>query len=117
MSQENVTLTRRAYDALSRRDIDAFLGILDEDVEMVISRLAPIEGASYKGHEGIRRWWEDVLDVWPDLTAEILEVHALEDQVTYGAVRFHGHGAGSDVPVDWTLWQIGRCRGGKLVWL
>jgi ketosteroid isomerase-like protein len=117
MSQENVTLTRRAYDAFSRRDIDAFLEVLDEDVEFVAYVQAAVEGAGYKGHDGIRRMWENMLDVWPDLTAEILEVHALGDQFTYGAIRFHGHGAGSDVPVDWTLWQIGRWRGGRLVWL
>ena len=116
MSQENVTLTRQVYDAFSRRDIDAFLGVLDEDVEFIGYVQAAVEGAGYKGHNGMRRWWESVLDVWPDLTAEILEVHAL-GELTYGAIRFHGHGGGSDVPVDWTGWQIGRWRGAKLVWV
>jgi ketosteroid isomerase-like protein len=70
MSQQNVILTRQAYDAFTRRDIDAFLRILDPDVEMFISRLAPVEGESQ-----------------------------------------------GEVPLDWTLWQIGRWRGGKLVWM
>jgi ketosteroid isomerase-like protein len=116
MSHENVTLTRRTYDAFSSRDIDAFLEILDEDVEFVAYVQAAVEGAGYKGHDGMRRMWENMLDVWPDLTAEILEVHAL-GEFTYGAIRFHVHGAGSDVPLNWTLWQIGRWRGAKLVWL
>jgi ketosteroid isomerase-like protein len=47
MSQQNVILTRQAHDAFTRRDIDAFLRILDPDVEMFISRLAPVEGESY----------------------------------------------------------------------
>jgi ketosteroid isomerase-like protein len=51
MSQENVTRSRQAHDAFSRRDIDAFLGILDEDVEFFASRLAPVEGPVYKGHD------------------------------------------------------------------
>jgi ketosteroid isomerase-like protein len=33
MSQQNVDLTRQAYDALNRRDFDAFLALMDAGVE------------------------------------------------------------------------------------
>ena len=59
MSQENVELARRAYDAFNRRDLDAFLAIADEEVEAE-SRLGAVEGG-YHGHEGLRRWWNDFL--------------------------------------------------------
>ena len=53
MSQENVELARRSIDAINRRDLDAYLALVDDDVEAV-SRLAPIEGGHH-GHDGIRR--------------------------------------------------------------
>jgi ketosteroid isomerase-like protein len=57
MSQENVELTYRTFDALNRRDLDAYLALTDEDVEFV-PRTSAIEGESvYRGHDGVRRWW------------------------------------------------------------
>ena len=39
MSQENVELTHRAYDAFNQRDMGAFLALMDRDVQAE-SRLA-----------------------------------------------------------------------------
>jgi ketosteroid isomerase-like protein len=33
MSEENVDQARRGYDALNRRDLDAFLALMDPEVE------------------------------------------------------------------------------------
>jgi ketosteroid isomerase-like protein len=63
MSQENIELAYRAYDAFNRRDWDAFLALVDDDVE-VESRLVAMEGG-YHGHEGLHRWWDDFLGTSP----------------------------------------------------
>ena len=112
MSQENVELVRRSYEAFNRRDLDAFLSLMDEDVE-VVSRINVIEGGLH-GHEGVRQWWQSWLDVWPDYELEIVETQDLGD-VTLTALRARGHGAGSDVPFRDTAWQLGRWRNGKCV--
>ena len=57
-----------------------------------------------------------MLDVWPDLTVEVVEVRDLGD-LTLAAVHLRGHGAGSDLPSDATVWQVSRWREGKCVWL
>jgi hypothetical protein len=57
MSERNVQRAYRAYDAFNRRDWDAFLPLMDDEVE-VESRLVILEG-SYHGHQGLRRWWND----------------------------------------------------------
>ena len=93
MSEENVELAYRAYDAFSRRDWDAFLALMDDEVE-VESRLVAMEGG-YHGHEGLRRWWNDFLGTFPDYTIEIEELRDLGD-VTLGHIRGWGRGAGSD---------------------
>src|SRR5687767_5951561 len=99
MSQENVELFRRSVDAFNRRDLDAFLALVDDDVE-VVPRGVAMEGSHY-GHEGVRRWWENVFGVWPDFTVQIVEVRDVDD-LTVVAVHFRGHGAGSDIPLDET---------------
>ena len=73
-----------------------------------------MEGA-YHGHDGIRRWWDDLLDTLPDFTIEVVEVRDPED-LTVATVRTRGHGAGSDILLDETVWQVARWRRGKCVW-
>ena len=77
MSQENMELTYRAFDAFNRRDLAAGLSLTDNDVEAV-PRAARMEG-SYHGHEGVRRWWDDLLSAIPDFTVEVGEVRAFGD--------------------------------------
>ena len=72
MSQENVELGYRVFEAFNRRDLEGFLALMDEDVE-AISRLAAVEGG-YHGHEGIRRWWNTLLDAIPDELIEAARV-------------------------------------------
>jgi ketosteroid isomerase-like protein len=37
MSEENVELTYRAFDAFNRRDFDALVGLMDDDVENLLA--------------------------------------------------------------------------------
>ena len=115
MSQKNVELFRRSVDAFNRRDLDAYLALMDDDVEG-IPRAAAMEGGDhYHGHDGVRRWWKDLLDVFPDFTVEAAEVRDLGDS-TLAALRALGHGAGSEVPLEDTFWGAHRWRRGKCVW-
>ena len=112
MTQENVELFHQAYDAVNRRDLDAFVSLMDADVEAV-PILSGMEG-DYHGRAGIRRWWENLLDVFPDFATEAVEVRDLGD-VTLARLRVHGHGANSDAPLDAPLWLSPRWRQGKCV--
>jgi ketosteroid isomerase-like protein len=113
MSQENVDLYLRGIDAYNRRDLDALLALMDENVEAQ-SFLAAIEG-SYHGHAGIRAWWENLIEALPDINIEVMEVRDL-GHLTLAAVRLRGHGADSDTPFEQVMWQPGDWRDRKLVW-
>jgi hypothetical protein len=71
MSQENVELAQQVFDAFNRRDLRAFLALMDAGVEAG-SRLAAMEGG-YHGHDGIRQWWQNLLGAIPDYTLETVE--------------------------------------------
>lgn len=113
MSRKNVDRAYRSYEAFNRRDLDAFLALMDDEVE-VESRLVAMEGV-YHGHEGTRRWWKNLLDFLPDYTVEVEELRDLGD-VTLGHIRAFGHGAGSAAPVVDPFWMAIRWRDGKCVW-
>jgi ketosteroid isomerase-like protein len=113
VSEENVELGYRAIDALNRRDLDALLELMDEDVESV-SRIVAMEGGLH-GHEGVRRWWRSWFDTFPDYRLEIVETRDRGD-IVVATVRAVGHGAGSDLPVEDNIFQASRWRNRKCVW-
>ena len=112
MSQENVELTRRAFQAFNDRDLDAVLAGLHDEVE-AFPRLAAIEGG-YRGHDGVRRYWAQLLRTFPDFQVEILEVRDLGDFMVV-ALRLRGHGVESDTPVDAAAWHVNQFRDGKVI--
>jgi hypothetical protein len=74
-----------------------------------------VEGGSpYRGHDGVRDWWERLFDVYPDFTGEIEEVRDLGDR-TIARVRVHAHGVGSDMPMGQTMWHVAEYRHGKTI--
>ena len=113
MSKENIELAYRAFDAINRRDLGAFLALMDDDVE-VVSRIV-FMGSGFHGHDGISRWWENWFSVFPDYNIEVVDAGALGDRIV-AALRALSNGAGSDVPFEDTMWLASRWRRGKCVW-
>jgi ketosteroid isomerase-like protein len=115
VSQENIERGHRVLDAFNRRDLDAFIELMDPNVEFT-TRFMELEGESYYcGHDGIRKWWEDLLAYFPDFKVEVVEMRDLGELVI-GTVDIRGHGVDSDAPFEQRVWQAGQWRGGKLVW-
>jgi hypothetical protein len=115
MSQENVELTQQAHDAFNRRDLDGFLALLDPDTEFTPYEVWVQGGSPYRGHDGIRRWWDESFEVLPDLKVELYEVQDLGNAIFVHG-HLHGHGAGSDAPFERTLWEALEWRNRKQIW-
>ena len=115
MSRENVELTYRGHDAFSRRDLEEYLGLQDPDVEFTPYERA-VEGLGpYRGHDGVRSWWDEALEVLPDFRVELDEVRDLGD-LTLVRGRLSGHGAGSGASFERTYWGVFRWRDNRTVW-
>ena len=112
MSRENVDLALLMYESFNRRDLDALLGLMHDEVE-IRPRLGALEG-DYRGHEGVRRWWSDLLGLLPDYKAELVEVQDLKE-MTLGQIRGRARGAASGAPVVETWWQSMLWRDGHCI--
>ncbi len=106
-------LVNRGYTALQANDIEAFLDLVDPDVEWH-SLILEIEGV-FHGHEGVRRWWKSIRDVFPDWNPSVVEVRAVGDDHVLIHARGMGSGAASGVGVDDDFWQIAEFRDGRVV--
>jgi ketosteroid isomerase-like protein len=113
VSQENVDAVRSTFEAFQRRDLNAFLGCFDPEVEYR-SLVLEVEGV-YRGHEGIRRWWEGVLTVFPDWSPRIEDSRELGGRVL-SRVRAEGPGTGSGISRDRDIWHLAEVRDGRLRW-
>jgi ketosteroid isomerase-like protein len=116
MSHENVELTRRAFDAIVRRDLDAFVAFHDPSCE-IQPLLAAVAG-NYHGRAGVREWLDDLLGAFPDFSFRIDDVRELGDR-TLTRVRVSGHGAhtmdSADPMIDQVNWILGEMRDGRLI--
>jgi ketosteroid isomerase-like protein len=65
VSQENVELVQTVVDAVNRADADAFVACFHPDVEWEATgdRFPGFLGI-YRGHAGVRRWFEEALEPW-----------------------------------------------------
>jgi ketosteroid isomerase-like protein len=93
------------FDAFNRRDIEAVLGHLDENAEMVPLR-AGVEDVSYRGHGGAREWFADIEDNWEGMSIALDEVLTVGDRlVVFGKLRAEGKisGAKTESGVAWIV--------------
>ncbi len=72
MSEENLEVVRRVYDAAGRRDAAAVLALYDPGVELDMSRLQAVglmggEGRRYRGHEGLRSFFREWHEAWDNV--------------------------------------------------
>ena len=110
MSQENIERLHRGYDDFNRRDLDAFLALMDPEVELT-TRFMEVEGTPYyRGHDGVRGWWRTLLGVFPDFSVETIDVRDLGDSLIV-AVRVRGHGVagGPRIGQSGAEYCQGRC--------
>ena len=111
MARSDIETVRASHDAFRRRDLDRWLGYLHPDVEFT-SLVLEIEGV-YRGHDGARSWWEDVLAVFPDWQPEVEQAREVGGSILL-RVRAEGAGTGSGIGLDRDIWQVVQVRDGLL---
>lgn len=107
-------LVRTIVDALNARDFEA-LGEFPLDPEFEFrSLISDSEGTSYVGLDGLRRWADDIDEVFDEFRVRVLEVHQAGDDAAVVIIRVTGCARSSGAPFDERNAQVWRWRGGLL---
>jgi ketosteroid isomerase-like protein len=112
MQQDSADLAREAFAALTRRDFDAFLELMDPEVEFT-SLIAESEAKLFCGHHGVLQFFDQILGVFPDWRPKVESAESVGDSALV-KVRFEGTGAGSGTTVEQVAWQVAHSRNGKV---
>jgi ketosteroid isomerase-like protein len=112
MSQENVELVRRVYDAYLRGDAATALSAFDPEIEWD-ARHHP-DGHVYHGHEGVQQFILGWLSTWETFETEIEDYLDADDDVVV-LTRETGRLKGSGLEVSARHAEIYTLRDGKVV--
>jgi ketosteroid isomerase-like protein len=78
---EPLELARVGFDAWSRGDLEALLTTLDEDVEFWTSGVFPGLEPVYRGHDGMRKFWDDFRSPWQSLRIMMDDIRERGDRI------------------------------------
>jgi ketosteroid isomerase-like protein len=111
---DNAELLRSGYEAWNRDDCDAWLELLDPELEIQTSGVFPDISSSYRGRAGAVRFWQRMREAWAVFRIEVEDMEERGDTVA-AAIRFRATGIDSGVEVDMRFGHAIRVRDGVAV--
>ena len=120
MSQENVEIVRRVYEAAAQRDSETVLSLYDPEVELDNRRLEIVGTAGvYHGHEGLRKFFGIWHEAWESIDYDVDELTDVGDDEVVAVVTRRGRGRSSGAEVDFhvaLLWTVRDGKVTRVVW-
>ena len=116
MSQENVEIVRAFNQAFNRRDLDALADLASPSFELVPYLSSMIETTTYRGHDGLRKYFEDADSAWEVVEARLEEVRDFGEHFL-ATGELHGKGRASGLEVVLPLAWVGAIVEGKIAWI
>jgi len=113
MSQKNVDVVRRAWEASQRHDNEEALALYDPTIEIDTTSRGELDAGAYRGLEGVQDFFRNWLSSFGDFRSEVEEWIDAGDQVI-AIVHSYGRGRRSGVPVDMREAHLWTVLNGKL---
>jgi ketosteroid isomerase-like protein len=113
VSREHLEIAKRCVDAFDRRDLDELAETVTADYEWVGAFLGTVEGGSYRGREGMARYFAEAEQTWESFSVTGEEFRDLDDRVLVLG-RMEGRGRSSGVEVDTPYTMIVEFHEGKV---
>jgi ketosteroid isomerase-like protein len=114
MSQENVEIVRRGYDAFNRGDLEAMAADFASNFEYVTTGAVPGMTGVYQGPEGLAEFLEWMRSEFESPRIDVRELSEAGDQVL-AAVTLGGRGKQSGVEASWDIWHLWTVEHGRVV--
>jgi ketosteroid isomerase-like protein len=107
----NLAIAEQVIEAINARDADRLLAVATDDIEFIPLRAA-VEGGSYHGKAGVRKFFRDVGEVWVELRIELEESREVTPGSVLGIATFYGRARWSDLPAKMPVGLVACIRDG-----
>jgi ketosteroid isomerase-like protein len=104
---------RGLADAINRRDSGAAIAVCDPEIEF-LSVLA-VSGKAYRGHDGMREYFEDIASAWEEWRVEVHRVASGPDGRVAIVMTMHMRGKESGAALSERTGHVWTLRDSKLL--
>ncbi len=112
MALDKVDVIREVNAAFNSGDLERIVAVIDPDFETSVPAQFSAEPDTYRGHEGIRRYFDSFHDVMEEIRFEQVELRVVEPYVV-ADVRLTARGITTGIPVEQRLAQVWTVRDGR----
>ena len=92
MTEDAAQVVRNALDALAERGVDGMLEFVHEDFEMYTPPEFAAEPDTYRGPEGIRRWFDSFYEVMDRVGLDVFDLADVGGSRVVGTIRITARG-------------------------
>ena len=114
MAREDVEIVRQALEAYNSGDIARIVALTHPDFEAEVPAELSAEPDTYRGHDGIRRYFESFQEAMDDIVFELERVTDTGAAVLV-EMRVTARGRQTSIPVEQRNVGVWTVRDGKVV--
>jgi uncharacterized protein len=114
MANENVDTVRRGFELLREQGLEAMLEFVDPEFEVTTPPEFTVEPSTYRGHDGLRRYFDSFYEVMEEVRFEPEEFIVAGEQVVV-PMRLVARGRGTGIEAEQRLVQVCTLRDGKIL--
>jgi ketosteroid isomerase-like protein len=103
-----------AYEAWSRRDVEALLEVAHPDAEARPILGANIGASVYRGHDGLREWFKDLHQEWETFQTRVTRIEERGDRALC-TIDVYARGRASGVVIEGELYHLVDMRDGLIL--
>jgi ketosteroid isomerase-like protein len=115
VSRENVEIVRRSFEAFRRGGLDNVAKFWHPDIYWRAAEGAADDVGVMRGAQALRRYYQDWIDAFDELEAEVEEVMFESGERCAVVVRNSGRPRGSDARVHGRYYVVCTVRQGRIV--
>lgn len=112
MAERNVEILREVIDAFNSGDVDHILTFVHRDFEGVVPPEFSAEPDTYRGHDGVRRYFRTFVDAMDEIRFEPERFWDAGDAVVV-TMRLTARGRLTSIPVEQRFAQVWTVRDGR----
>ena len=113
MSQGNIERLLSGLDAFNSGDVERILTLVDPRFEVTIPGEVSAEPDTYRGHEGVRRYFETFAEAMADIRFAAERVWTAGEEDLVVELRLTATGRQTGIPVEQRVFLVWTVRDGR----